>query len=83
MRIVIADGRNGCNPDVNFYAGRTAIIEDWFAEKQKLPQKAKEAVLLRVTEKAMLFRCKDTEFWVPKSLIKFVDRTEKRLGEYE
>lgn len=80
MRFVITDGTpDGLAPQ---YAGRTTIIEDWFVEKQKLPQKAKEAVLLRLTEKAMLFRCKDTEFWVPRSLIKFVERKERELGEF-
>ncbi len=83
MRVVIVDGRNECSPDVAFYVGRMAIIEDWFVEKNILPHKCKEAVLLRATEKAMLFRCKDTEFWVPKSLIMFVDRKEKSLEEYE
>ncbi len=83
MRIVIVHDTEDNDICLSSYLGKTAIIEDWFVEKSNLPSKCKEAVLLRTTEKAMLLKCKDTEFWVPRSLITFVDRKEKSLEDYE
>lgn len=63
------------------YLGKTASVQQWFCEQEKIP-KVNEAALLRVSEKAMLFRIGRKEYWIPKSLMMIMGRKERSLEEF-
>jgi len=60
----------------------TVCVEDWFL-KDKNIKEFKEAKLLKVTEKAMLFELKNkTTVWIPRSLMSLRERKERTLSSF-
>lgn len=62
------------------YIGMTCSVQDWFCH-ERIPS-AKEAKLLRTSEKAMRFLIAGKVVWIPRSLMKIDSRKEKLLGEF-
>ena len=78
MKFIISEVRFD---EMGAYIGRTCSIQQWFCEQEGI-SKVNEGVLLRVSEKAMLFHINHKNIWIPKSLIDIVARKEKLLGDF-
>lgn len=80
MKFIISKVSYGFNHN-RIYLNKTMIVPDWFCEQTNIPRVI-AIELLRQSDKAMLFLIKNKEYWIPKSLIKFIERKEKSLGEF-
>lgn len=77
MRVIISK----TDPDVTSeYIGQTIIIPDWLVKEKGIT--THEIEIIKESEKALAIKLKNRTEWIPKSQIRIVERTEKRLVDF-